>query len=126
MKNAISIFLILLGFNSMAQTEDTLNRLFDKKWTIKSYEIGGQNFPATDIENVDCTIFYADHNVKSIDHGITNLSKWKYDTAQNMLVLYSEGIKETTEMKIYILNETEFVWQTNNPEGMIIKIHMFN
>ena len=112
MKIAISIVLIFLGFNSMAQTEDTLNKLFDKKWTIKTYEIGGQNFPATDIEKGDCTIFYPDHNVKSIERGITSLSKWKYDTKQNSLTLYSEGIKETTEMKIYILNEKEFVWQT--------------
>ena len=126
MKNTITTFLILLGLNSMAQSENNLTKLIDKKWVIKTYEIGGQNFPATDVGKDDYTMFFQDHNVKTVDHGITMLSKWKYDSEKNTLTLYSEKVAVTTEMKIYTLNENELVWQTINPEGMTIVIHMFH
>ena len=42
----------------MAQSGDTLNKLFDKKWVITTYEIAGQKFPATDHgKEEDFTIF---------------------------------------------------------------------
>lgn len=124
MKNSITIFLFFLGLNSMAQTEDLLNKLFDKKWTVKTYEIGGQSFPSADDEKDDYTIFYIDHSVTSVNRGITILSMRKYDTIQSTLILYSKEVKEATIMKIEELNDTAFVWQTANPEGMMMKIHM--
>ncbi len=125
-KVLITTFLILIGLNTMAQTEEKINKLFDKKWVITTYEIAGQNFPATDVGKDDCTIFYADHRVKSIDHGITTLSKWKYDATRNSMTLYSENVNVTTEMKIFSLAENEFVWETTNPEDMTMTIHMLS
>ncbi|MES2138379.1 MAG: hypothetical protein V4511_01635 [Bacteroidota bacterium] len=126
MTNAITTLLILLGLNSMAQSEEKINKLFDKIWSTKTYEIGGQNFPATDVGIDNGTIFYADHGVKSLDNGIATLSKWKYNATQNSLTLYSENVEETTEMKISVLTETEFVWETTNPEGLTMIIHMLS
>ena len=77
-----------------------------------------------DDEKGDYTIFYIDHSVASANRGITILSKWKYDTIQSTLILYSEEVKETTVIKIEELNDTKFVWQTANSEGMVMKIHM--
>ena len=110
----------------MAQSKEKINKLFDKKWAITTYEIAGQKFPATDHGKDDCTIFYADHGVKSIDHGITTLSKWKYDATTNSMTLYSENMNVTTEMKIFSLTDNEFVWETTNPEGMTMTIHMLS
>ena len=110
----------------MAQSEEKINKLFDKKWAISTYEIAGQNFPATDVGKDDCTFFYPDHSLKSIDHGITTLSKWKYDATKNSMTLYSENVKVTTEMKILNLTDNEFDWETTNPEGMTMTIHMIS
>lgn len=126
MKNIITTLLILLGLNSMGQTVEKLNNLFGKTWKIKTYEISGQNFPAQDNAKDDYTIFYSDHSAKAVDRETTHLSKWKYDAVQNILTLYSENTKEETEMKIFVLSETEFVWETTNPEGMTMTIHMFS
>ena len=126
MKTTITTFLILFVLNTMAQSEEKINKLFDKKWAISTYEIAGQNFLATDVGKDDCTFFYPDHSVKSIDLGITTLSKWKYDATKNSMTLYSENVKVTTEMKILSLTDNEFVWETTNPEGMTMTIHMIS
>ncbi len=110
----------------MAQSENNLTELVAKKWMIKNYEIGGQNFPATNIGTDDYTMFYQDHTVKTIDHGITTSSKWKFDSLKNILTVYSEEVEVTTEMKIISVTESEFVWQTTNPEGITMVIHMSN
>ena len=110
----------------MAQSEEKISKLFDKKWTITTYEIAGQKFPATDVGKEDCTVFHADHSVKSIDRGITTLSKWKYNSVKKSVILYSENASITTEMKILSLTENEFVWETTNPEGMTMTIHMLS
>ena len=110
----------------MAQSEEKINKLFDKKWAISTYEIAGHNFPATNVGKDDCTFFYTDHSVMSIDHSITTLSKWKYDATKNSITLYSEKVTVTTEMKILSLTENEFVWETTNPEGITMTIHMLN
>lgn len=108
----------------MAQTEDKLNALFLKKWSISTYEIAGQKFQATDFGSDDYTLFYPDYKVKSLDRGIVTLSNWRYDGEKNYLTLFSDHVEETTEMRIITLTENEFVWETTNPEGFTMKIYM--
>lgn len=110
----------------MAQSEEKINKLFDKKWAISTYKIAGQIFQATNVGKDDCTFFYPDHSVKSIDHSISTLSKWKYDASKNSITLYSENVTVITEMKILSLTENEFVWETTNPECITMIIHMLN
>ncbi len=126
MTNLLTTLFIFLGLNSMGQSDEKLSYLFDKKWIIKSYEVAGQSSHATDVEKDEYTEFYADHSVKTVNRGVTTLSKWKYDVTKNILTLYSESVQVTTEMKIFKLAKTEFVWETTNPEGMTMTIQMFN
>jgi hypothetical protein len=125
MKNIITTLLILIGLESIAQSENNLTKLIDKKWVIEYYEIDGQDWPITDVEKDDYTVFYYDHSVKRVDYGITKLSKWQYDSAKNSVVLSSDG-EVSTEMRICSLNEDKLVWQTTNQKGMKVIIHMYN
>ena len=110
----------------MSQSEEKLSKLFDKRWTVETYEIDGRKFPATDIGKDDCTIFYADHKVKSIDGGIILSGKWKYDPTLEIVTLFSDSTNETTEMKIYTITNEELVSQITTSEGLIMKIYMVN
>ena len=122
----ISVLVVLLSSNSVAQTEEKSKLLVDQKWHLEIYEIAGQKFPASDAEKDDYTIFYADHQAKSVSRGLTILFKWKYDAAMDKLLLYSDSTEETSENKILNLSEHELVLETTTPEEMTITIHMSN
>ncbi|MGZ5303063.1 MAG: hypothetical protein ACXWDO_03025 [Bacteroidia bacterium] len=108
----------------MAQSNEKLNQLFDKKWIIKSYVIEGQIFPANDVKPGNYTVFYKDSFAKSKDGGITHLSNWKYDSDKNTITLFSNDSEETTEMEIITLSDSDFTWKTTNSSGMTMKIQM--
>jgi hypothetical protein len=101
-----------------------IDQLFNKKWHIATYEIEGQSIPPPDGDKDDFTIFLSDNSVKTVNRKRTIVAKWEYDMTANSIKLYPENSNETTEMKIFHLNDEEFVWETTNPEGLTTTIHM--
>jgi hypothetical protein len=125
-QNYLSLLFILIALNASAQSTEMIKNLIEKKWHIEAYEISGNSFPASDVKESDHTIFFADHTAKSVDYGLITMSKWKYDQEKNTITLYSDSTEVTSVLKILVLNENEFVWETTNPENITMTIHMKN
>ena len=115
--------LLLIGLNSFSQTELT-NKLVNKEWVIKSYEINGKYYRAKDVDKEGYVVF-ANDSVKSVKKGVVQNSKWKYDAARKYLSLYSDSNHEKSEMKVVVITDRQLVWETTNAKGERIKVFMF-
>lgn len=124
MRKSCFIFLLVLANCALAQSEKQLEKLFDKKWKITSYEISGQPISENDAEKSDYILFFSDHKMTSVSHSLTQNSKWEYDSLKNNLTIYSEDVETKTVVLILKITDFEFVGETINPEGMTITLFM--
>lgn len=123
MKTIGTALLIITITNLMAQSKFILTNLYDKKWITTDYEIEGIKFPEENKIKGDYIIFYSNHTLISIDHGLIMKSKWKFDSTLNTITAYVKKSKEISLMKIISLTETEFVFETTTSEGMPLILH---
>lgn len=124
MLSILTTILFIIGFNSMTQSDDQINKLIDKKWHLVNIEIASQSFPSSESDKENYTIFYSDHTLKTIDRKTPITGKWKYDLTSKTITLYSDDSEEKTVMKILSLTDEEYVFETTTSEAMTMKIHM--
>lgn len=116
--------LLVLGLNNGFCQADLTQKLLNKKWTIKHYEVDGKFYGARDIRKRDYVLFRTD-SVETVTRGVLQNSRWKYDAGHNFLTLYSDDQHIKAEMKVLIITDEQLVWETTNPKGKTIKVYMF-
>jgi hypothetical protein len=126
MKRSITFILFIIGLNSIAQSEDLLNKLLDKKWIITAYEVKGTNTPIPYTAGESYMVFNSDLTVKGKNMGVDNPGTWVFDPKENALILTKVKEKEKTIMKVNRLNEKEFIWESTTPAGMTMIVYMSN
>jgi len=120
----ILTLLLFAGQLVLAQTDTNFEILISKEWKMDSYEVGEKKILPTEKQKSDRMIFYANHDVESIDSGRIDKGIWKYDSNTKTITMIDNATKTQMPFQIIKLTSSEFVVEIKNPNGAILKIYM--
>ncbi len=122
--------IILVGIVSSSKmaigqisTNQEIESLICKPWTLKTYEIDGINQVLDTLSN-DRLIFHPDHSLElDLDDEILN-AFWSYDKQTTTITITDAETKNSFVMKILFLSTSDFTLEAKEENGTVSKMHM--
>jgi hypothetical protein len=117
--------LILVSFGQIkGQTIIEIEKLFHKKWEIEKFEIGEHKSQNDGSFKDIYMIFNPNNTGKGKDKGSKHRFNWEYNSENQSLTTLSKKSNERSTMKILSISESEFIWESTNTEGLLMKVTM--